>query len=113
MLTLAFGEFTLSQKSAYNWYKRTEGRKDVDDDEHPGGATTSASEENTETVKTIVLENRQITIKEVAEDIGISIDSGHTIFLSVLGLKREAAKFVPKLLNFEHKQFALVSLRIC
>ena len=30
------------------------------------------SEENIETVKKIVLENRRITIKEVAEDVGIS-----------------------------------------
>ncbi|OFC60206.1 hypothetical protein BBW68_14925 [Candidatus Erwinia dacicola] len=56
MLTVAFGESTLSQKSVYKWYKRfTEGREDVDDDEHPGGATTSTSEENIETVKKMFL----------------------------------------------------------
>ena len=49
---MAFGESTLSQKSVYKWYKRfTKGREDVDDDEHPGGATTSTSEENIETEK--------------------------------------------------------------
>ena len=47
MLTVVFGEFTLSQKSVYNWYKRfTEGREDVDEDERPGVTTTSISEEN-------------------------------------------------------------------
>ena len=56
MLTMAFGESTLSQKSVYKWYKRfIEGREDVDDDEHPGGATTSANEENVETVKKLFL----------------------------------------------------------
>lgn len=105
MLTVAFGESTLSQKSVYKWYKRfTEGREDVDDDERPGVATTSTSEENIETVKKIILENRRITIREVAEDVGISIGSCHAIFSNVLGMKRVAAKFVPKLLNFEQKQ---------
>ena len=40
ILTVAFGESTLSQKS-------------VDEAEHSGGATTSTSKENIETVKTI------------------------------------------------------------
>ena len=67
MLTVAFGEFTLFKKSVYKWYKRfTEGREDVDDDEHPGGATTSTSEKIIETVKEIVIKNRRITIREVA-----------------------------------------------
>ena len=50
-----------------------------------------------------VMENRQITIREVAEDVGISVGSCHAIFSDILGLKRVAAKFVPKLLNFEQK----------
>ena len=44
---MAFGKFPLSPKSAYKWYKRfTKGREDIDDDERPGGATTSTNEEN-------------------------------------------------------------------
>ena len=50
------------------------------------------------------VENRRITIREVAEDVGISIGSCHSIFSNVLGMKNMTAKFVPKLLNFEHKQ---------
>ena len=40
----------------------------------------------------------------VADDVGISIGSCHDIFSNVLGMKRVAVKFVPKLLNFEQKQ---------
>ncbi|XP_046964592.1 uncharacterized protein LOC124533404 [Vanessa cardui] len=67
-------------------------------------AITSTSEENIEAAKKIVLENRRVTIREVAEDVGISIGSCHTIFSDILGMKRVAAKFVSKLLNFEQKQ---------
>ena len=54
--------------------------------------------------KKIALESSRIIIREVAEDVGISIGSCHLIFSNVLGMKRVAAKFVPKLLNFEQKQ---------
>ena len=49
---------------------------------------TSTTNENTEIVKKIVMENRRITIKEVAEDVGISVGSCHAIFSDILGLKR-------------------------
>ncbi|KAK9872873.1 hypothetical protein WA026_020227 [Henosepilachna vigintioctopunctata] len=105
MLTVAFGESTLSQKSVYTWYKHlTEGREDVDDDKSPGVVTTSTSEENIEIVKKMVFENLRITFRKVAEDIGISIGSCHAIFSDVLGMQRVATKFVPKVLKFELKQ---------
>uniref|UniRef100_T1I3G2 Uncharacterized protein n=1 Tax=Rhodnius prolixus TaxID=13249 RepID=T1I3G2_RHOPR len=52
----------------------------------------------------MVMNDRRITIREVADDVAISIGSCHEIFSDVLGMKRVAAKFVPKLLNFEQKQ---------
>lgn len=104
MLTVAFGESTLSKKNVYKWYKLfTEGREDVNDDARPGRPSTSTTDENVEAVKKIVMENRRITIREVAEDVGISVGSCHAIFSDVLGMKRVAAKFVPKLLNFDQK----------
>ena len=96
------GECTVSQKSVYKRYKlSTEGREDAD--ARPGRPSTSTTNENTEAVKKIVMENRRITIRGVAEDFGISVGSCHAIFSDILGLKRVAAKFVPKLLNFDQK----------
>jgi len=103
MLTAAFGESTLSKKNVYKWYKLfTEGREDVNDDARSGRPSTSITDENVEEVKKIVMENRRIT-REVVEDVSISVGSYHTIFSDVLGMKRVAAKFVPKLLNFDQK----------
>ena len=75
----------------------------MNDDARPGRPSMSTTNENTEAVTKIIMENRQITIREVAEDIGISVGSCHAIFSDILGLKRVAAKFVPKLLNFDQK----------
>ena len=50
------------------------------------------------------MDNRRITISEVADDIGISVGSCQAIFTDVLGIKHAAAKIVPKWINFEQNQ---------
>ncbi|XP_018346773.1 PREDICTED: histone-lysine N-methyltransferase SETMAR-like [Trachymyrmex septentrionalis] len=105
MLTVAFDESTMSKTRVYEWYKRfKEGREDVEDDDRPGRPSTSITDDNVEQVKKMILENRRITIREIADDVGISFGSCQAIFSDVLGMKRVAAKFVPKLLNFDQKQ---------
>ena len=52
-------------------------------------------------MKKVILDNRQITIREVADDVGISFGSCQAIFMDVLGMKRAAAKIIPKLQHFE------------
>ena len=51
----------------------SEGRVDVNDDERAGRPSTSTTDENIDEVKKIVLVNRRITVREVAEDLNISI----------------------------------------
>ena len=75
----------------------------MNDDACPGRPSTSTTNEKTEAVKKIVMKTRRITIREVAEDVGISVGSCHAIFSDILGLERVAAKFVSKLLNFDQK----------
>lgn len=105
MLTVAYGEATLDQSNVYRWYKMfSEGREDVNDEERAGRPSTSTTDENIDKVKKIVLANRRITVREVAEDLNISIGSCHSILTNDLGMSRVAAKFVPKLLNFDQKQ---------
>ena len=114
MLKVAYGECTVCQKSIYKWYKLFTGRQEeVNDNARPGRPSTLTTNENTEAVKKIVMETRRITIREVAEDVGISVGSCHAIFSDIWGLKRVATKFVPKLLNFAQKPVACPSLRKC
>ena len=42
----------------------------------------------------IILDNRQITIRKVADDVSISFGSCQAIFTDVLDMKRAAAKIV-------------------
>ena len=75
----------------------------------------STTDENIEGVKEMILDNRRITIREVAKVLAISFDSCQTIFTDVLGMKRVPTKIVAKLLNFRQKQsqVTLTSLSRC
>ncbi|UYV62694.1 hypothetical protein LAZ67_2001595 [Cordylochernes scorpioides] len=105
MLTVAYGEATLDRSNVYRWYKMfSEGREDVNDEERAGRPSTSTTDEKINEVEKMILANRRITVREVAEDLNIPIGSCHSIFINDLGMRRVAAKFVPKLLNCDQKQ---------
>ena len=105
MMTVAFGKSIMSRTQVQLWYNQfKEGREDVNDDARPGRLSTLTTNGNIEAVKkVIILDNHRITIREVADDVGISFGSCQAIFTDVLGIKRATAKIVPKLQNFEQK----------
>ena len=73
MLTVVFGEFTMSRLQVQLWCKQVkEGRGVINASDHPGRARTSTTDENIESVKKMILDNRRINISEVADDVGIS-----------------------------------------
>ena len=97
MLTVALDEPTMSRTQVQLWYNRfKEGREDVNNDARPGRPNTSTNDERIEAVKKIILNNRRITIRDVADNVGISFGSGQAILADVLGMKRAAMKIVPK-----------------
>ncbi|UYV65275.1 hypothetical protein LAZ67_3003775, partial [Cordylochernes scorpioides] len=77
MLTVAYGEATLDRSNVYRWYKMfLEGREDVNEEERAGRPSTSTTDEKINEVEKMILANRRITVREVAEDLNISIGSG-------------------------------------
>ena len=88
--------FTMSRTQVQLWYNRQkECREDVNDVALPGRPRTATTDENIGAVKEMILYNRRMTIREVADDDGISFGSCQAIFTDVLGMKRAAAKIVP------------------
>ncbi|UYV73491.1 hypothetical protein LAZ67_10003698 [Cordylochernes scorpioides] len=55
----------------------SEGREDVNDEERAGRPSTSTTDEKINEVEKIILANRRITVREVDEDLNISIGSCH------------------------------------
>ena len=106
MSIVAFDDSAMSRTHVqlwYNWFK--EGREYVDDDACPGRPRMSTTDEHIEAVKKMILDNYRITIREVANDVGIQFVSCQAIFMHVLRIKRAArfTKIVLKLINLKQK----------
>ena len=64
------GQSTMSRTQVQLCYNRfKEGREDVNDDVRPGRPSMSTTDGNIEAVKKMILNNRRITIREVAVDV--------------------------------------------
>ena len=97
MLQKCFGESTLSRTQVFKWHKAfSKGREVVENLPHASRRSTSVNDDNIKKVKKIVLKNRFLGIREVAEALNISYGSTQHIVVHVLGMKRVAAGIVPK-----------------
>ena len=76
ILTVAFGEPSMSRTQAELWYNRfKEGREDVNNDAR--STRTSKNDETIEAMQKMILDNRRITVKQ-DDDVGISFDNEAT-----------------------------------
>ena len=66
-------------------------REDVNNDARPERPSTSTTDENIEAAKKIILDNLRITIREIADDVGILFDLCQAIFTGVLVMEHAAA----------------------
>ena len=81
-----------------------EGHKLAEGDYRSGLPLTSNNDENVQKIKDAVLGNRHLTFRKLSEHPCISHSSVKSVLSNVLGLKRVAAKLIPKCLNFLQKQ---------
>ena len=76
----AYGEDAIGRTQVFDWYRRfKEGRTSVESDPRSGRPSTSRKEEMVAKVKTTVRNNRRLTIRDIADDCGISVDSCDSI----------------------------------
>jgi hypothetical protein len=56
----------------------------------------------------VIRGNRCLTVREVADELGISIGSCHQIFTEKLQMRRVSSKFVPRFLTDHQKENRVV-----
>ena len=68
MLRSAYGNEAMCRATCFEWHARFKrGRTSLEDDERSGRTSTSSTPKNVETIRWLVHEDRQRTIKEIAQ----------------------------------------------
>jgi len=75
----------------------------VGEDPRPGRPFTS-TDDHVERVRAVIRGNRRLTVREVADEVRISIGSCHQILTEKFKMRRVSAKFVPRLLTDDQKE---------
>lgn len=80
------------------------GNMKLDDDPRCGRPRTSTSEEMTEKVQDLVMDDRRITTRTIAETLQISQERVHHILSQILGMNKVSSRWVPRLLTVDQKR---------
>jgi len=75
------------------WYNRfKDGRTSVDSDARSGMPSTSRKDELIDQVRTLVMQDHRVTVRELAEEVGISTGSVYSMLTDDLSMPRVSAK---------------------
>jgi len=100
MLQQVYGEDALKERTVFKWVQRFwEGCEDPKEDARSGRPSTSSDNENINRVHSLVLSDRRMTVRMIAEGLGLGKSSVHTILTEHLEMKKVCPKIVPKLLT--------------
>ena len=94
----------MSQTQCFEWYSHFKtGRTSIDEDPRSGRLSTSTDDVHIDAVRDLILQNLRLTIREIAEDIGISFGSCQAILTEKFNMHRVTSKFVPCVLTEDQK----------
>lgn len=99
-----YGESAPSFSTIKNWYSDFKrGRTCTKDEYRSGRPSEVTTEENTSLIEKIIMEDRKVKIRQIAEDLGISKDSVWRTIHEKLHMKKVIAKWVPRSLTIDQK----------
>ena len=93
----------MSRKCVYEWFKRFCEGKESTEDEPSGQSSTNRTPEMMEKVRKMLAQDRRLTLRLVAKELGISKDTAHTIVRDDLGKRKICFRFLPHKLTDEQK----------
>ena len=105
LLQEVYGDDTMSRTRLFEWRRRfKEGREKVEDDHRSGRPSTSRTDENVERVRQKVRSDRRLTVRMIADELGMNSERVWRIITEDLGMRKICAKMVPRLLNEGQKE---------
>ena len=108
------GDSAPSLSTVKKWtaeFKR--GRVSLEDDPRSGRPKTASTPEIIAKIHDMILNDRRLKVSEVANAIGISDERAFHIITEELGMKKLSARWVPRLLTNDQKQFRTQISREC
>lgn len=104
MIKKVYKDDAMGRSTTFEWYCNFKnGRTSVFDEPRPGRPTSVRNDENAVLVRSLIEDNRKITIRSIAEETDLSFGTVQKIITVDLDMIRVAAKFVPKMLTREQK----------
>lgn len=104
LLKVAYGDKALSRTRVFDWFKQfKDGREDAESRAGKGTPRRVRIDKNVEMVKNLINDDRRKSIEDVVSESGLSRGTIERIIHDDLHLSKKAARWVPRLLNSEHK----------
>ena len=108
MLGEVYGQEAASKKCVNEWFKLfPDGKEDVKDEPRTENPTTSTTQDNVKQVRRMLAADRRLSLRIIAGELQISLDSGSTIVHKHLHKRKICARFVPHSLSEEQKQYRM------
>ena len=95
--TEAYGDATLSRTMVFKWHKAfKEGRENVEDDPRSGRPISSTNDQNVEVVRAVMVTDRRLSVRMIAEEKGLDRNAAHRILTDHLHMRKICAKSSPR-----------------
>ena len=105
LIKKAYCSTAMSRANVYLWFARfRDGREDVKDDAISGLPSTARTEENVESFRRLLTEDRRTTLQMIADRLNIGNETVRRIVTEDLGKRKICTRFVPHALAREQKQ---------
>ncbi|XP_055615357.1 uncharacterized protein LOC129761649 [Toxorhynchites rutilus septentrionalis] len=104
-LDAVYGDSSPSMATVKNWFNEFQrGRTSVFDEPRPSAPKTATTECNVTKFHDLILADRRLKVREIAETVGISKDRvGHTLH-EILGMRKLLPRWVPRLVTSVNKR---------
>ena len=106
MLQTAFGLSCMNRTSVFEWHKRLKvGRESVRDDERCGRSKEVRTPQLIGQIKNFMDKDPRVSIETIRAQFDVSAGTVHTIILEELKIRKICAKFVPRVLREDQKEW--------